>query len=193
MIYDLGAPVLPLPSYNPALSWSINDILLHTSSAARGWKPLWHFWLGILPSANAFDAHIEPPGCLLPEPSVRMACCLLRRWCASFTGAGMPRKGGFKCTASTLIRCHLVLMPSLHHLNEGKSSHTRRGQKRKQSPLWFLTQVINTCLKMKAKTIKSWRITKQPAHQKPGNMSAENLHMGFSRESAINPGVNPLI
>lgn len=132
-----------------ALRWSTNDVLLHTSSAALGWKPDWHSWLDILPSTNAFDAHVLPPGCLLPQPSVCMAQCLWARWCAGFTRAEMPRIGGLKCTASTLIHWHLVLMPFDHHLKEGKSSHTRRDTKSIQISLWLQTQVINTCLKVK--------------------------------------------
>lgn len=134
---------------DPSLSWSINNGLLHTSSAALGWKPLWHSWLDILPSTNAFDAHALPPGCLLPQPSVCMAHCLWARGHASFPGAEMPRIGGPKCTASTLIHCHLVLLPPDPQLKEGKSSHTRRDKESIQNSLWLQAQVINMCLEVK--------------------------------------------
>lgn len=140
---------LYLYSVNPALNWSINNILLHLGSAAPGWKPLGHFWPGTLPSTTASDAHVEPLGCSLPRPSVRVASCPLTGGCASFTRAETPRRGGLKCAASTLSHCHLALTPPPHQLREGKSSHTRRGQRSIQSPLPLLTQVINTCPKTK--------------------------------------------
>lgn len=146
---------------DPALGWSTNDVLLHTSSAALGWKPLWHSWLDILPSTNAFDAHVLPPGCLLPQPSVCMAHCLWAGGCASFTRAEMPRIGGPKCTASTWIHSHLLLMPFDHDLQEGKSSHTTRDKRSIQSSLWFQTKVINMCLegKQEHQELNNYEIT----------------------------------
>lgn len=158
MIWEFQLCLCPV---DPALSWSTNDVLLHTSSAALGWKPLWGSWLDTLPSKNAFDAHVLPPGCLLPQPSVCMAHCLWVRWCARFTGAEMPRIGGLKCTGSTQIHSHLVLMPSDHHLQESKRSHTRRDKKSIQSFLWSQTQVINTCLegKQEHQELNNYEIT----------------------------------
>lgn len=191
IVRELGIPALPLPSWSCSglkCQWhSLTDMFsgsgLKTTSTFLAGYPALAKGTGCsrvaswLPTSPAICRHGSPPAW---------------RWCASFTRAEMPRGGRRKCPASTSVHWHLLWMPFLHLLNEGKSSHTRGGPRSVQRPSDSWHGSFTHALKPKS-SIKSWTVTEELAHENPGNISAENTHMGFSVESAINPGVNPLI